>query len=93
MADTCEAPPGFLTAVTEAVGAAHCLSDPDLKASYETDWTRRFGGPALVVIRPGSTAEVAQVLAACNRFNVGVVPRAAIQALWEARCRGRVKPC
>ncbi len=75
MADTCEAPPGFLTAVTEAVGAAHCLSDPDLKASYETDWTRRFGGPALVVIRPGSTAEVAQVLAACNRFNVGVVPQ------------------
>jgi FAD/FMN-containing dehydrogenase len=75
MAEHCQAPPGFLAALHAAVGPAHCLSDPDLKASYELDWTRRFGAPALVVIRPGDTAEVAKVLAACTRFRVGVVPQ------------------
>ena len=68
-------PQGFLAAVNDAVGPDHCLSDPDLKASYERDWTRRFGAPALVVVRPASTSEVAKVLAACNRFQVAVVPQ------------------
>jgi len=39
------------------------------------DWTRRFGGPALVVVRPANTSEVASVLAACSRFQVAVVPQ------------------
>ena len=60
---------------SEAVGPAHCLSDPDLKASYELDWTRRFGGPSLVVVRPATPPRSPQVLAACNRFGVAVVPQ------------------
>jgi len=75
MADSGPAPQGFLAAVRDVVGPANCLSDPDLKASYELDWTRRYGGPALVVIRPANTSEVAKVLAACSLFNVGVVPQ------------------
>jgi FAD/FMN-containing dehydrogenase len=75
MADSCQAPQGFLEAIRDAVGPEHCLSDPDLKASYELDWTRRFGGPALVVVRPANTSEVAEVLATCNRFRVAVVPQ------------------
>ncbi len=31
-------------ALTAAVGAAHVLTDPDLRAPYERDWTGRFGG-------------------------------------------------
>src|ERR1035438_6571974 len=75
MADSCQAPQGFLAAISDAVGPDHCLSDPDLKASYELDWTRRFGGPALVGARPANPSEVAKVLAACNRFRVAVVPQ------------------
>ncbi len=75
MADSCQAPQGFLQAIRDAVGPEHCISDPDVKASYELDWTRRFGGPALVVVRPASTCEVAEVLATCNRFGVAVVPQ------------------
>ncbi len=75
MADPYQVPPGFLATLNDAVGPEHCLNDPDLKASYELDWTRRFGGPALVVVRPANTAEVARVLAACNQFRVGVVPQ------------------
>lgn len=57
------------------VGAAHVLTDPDMRAAYERDWTGRFGAPAAMVVRPGSTAEVAAVLAACARAGTSVVPQ------------------
>ena len=65
----------LLAALRDAVGDRHCLTDPDLRASYETDWTRRFSGSALAVVRPGSTQEVAAVLRACAAVGVGVVPQ------------------
>jgi FAD/FMN-containing dehydrogenase len=61
--------------LAEIVGPSHCLTDPDLRASYETDWTRRWQGVALAVVRPGSTDEVAAVLRACADGGVGVVPQ------------------
>jgi FAD/FMN-containing dehydrogenase len=66
---------GLLAALRAAVGERHCLTDPDLRASYETDWTRRFSGRALAVVRPGSTDEVAAVLRVCADAGVGVVPQ------------------
>jgi len=57
------------------VGDAHLLTDPDLRASYETDWTRRFHGEALAVVRPGSAEEVAAVVRACARHGVAVIPQ------------------
>ena len=65
----------LLAELRAIVGESQCLADPDLRASYETDWTRRFGGPCLVVVRPGSTEEVAAVLRACGAAGVGVVPQ------------------
>jgi FAD/FMN-containing dehydrogenase len=62
-------------ALREIVGERHCLVDPGLRASYETDWTRRFTGDALAVVRPGSTDEVAAVLRACSDAGIGVVPQ------------------
>jgi FAD/FMN-containing dehydrogenase len=56
-----------------AVGAEHVLIDPDLRASYETDWTGRFSGESRAVVRPGTAAEVAGVLAACTDARVPVV--------------------
>src|SRR2546430_4671485 len=55
------------------VGGTHVLVDPDLRAPYETDWTRRFTGTARCVVRPASTAEVAAVVRACAEFSVPVV--------------------
>jgi FAD/FMN-containing dehydrogenase len=54
------------------VGDAHVLTDDDLKASYETDWTRRFHGSARCVVRPADTAEVAAVLRACADADIAV---------------------
>ena len=58
--------------LAEAVGTDHVLADPSLRASYETDWTRRFHGAARCVVRPGATAEVAAVVGACAAENVAV---------------------
>src|SRR3954447_21223616 len=57
------------------VGAAHVLGDPELRASYGRDITGRFGGPAALVVRPGHTQEVAEVLAACHAGGTPVVPQ------------------
>ncbi len=56
-------------------GAGNVLSDPDVCAPYEVDWTGRFGAGARAVVRPGSTQEVAGVLRACARHDVAVVPQ------------------
>ncbi|MGH2383053.1 MAG: FAD-binding oxidoreductase [Candidatus Limnocylindria bacterium] len=65
----------LLATLRAIVGDQHCLTDAALRASYETDWTRRFHGEALAVVRPGSTEDVARVLLACADAGVGVVPQ------------------
>jgi FAD/FMN-containing dehydrogenase len=57
------------------VGDGHVLVDPETRAGYEVDWTRSFGAPALAVVRPASTEEVAAVVAACRRAGVAIVPQ------------------
>lgn len=55
------------------VGAGHVLVDSDLKASYETDWTGRFTGRAVCVVRPRTTQQVAEVLRVCATAGASVV--------------------
>jgi FAD/FMN-containing dehydrogenase len=55
------------------VGAEHVLTDPDVTRSYETDWTGRFSGSSLCVVRPGTTDEVASVLRLCSSAGQRVV--------------------
>jgi FAD/FMN-containing dehydrogenase len=57
------------------VGADHVLADPELKAGYEGDLTGRFGGEALLVVRPATTEQVVEVLHACAEAGVAVVPQ------------------
>jgi FAD/FMN-containing dehydrogenase len=69
-------PPDRLLADLEGLlGPAHLLRDPDLVAGYAQDWTGRWRGAPLAVARPGSTVEVAAVLAACHAAGVPVVPQ------------------
>lgn len=60
-------------ALARIVGESFVLVDPDLKAPYEVDWTRRFHGSAGMVVRPRDTDEVAQVLRRCDDAGVPVV--------------------
>ena len=54
------------------VGERHVLSEGDLGA-WEQDWRKRSRGKALAVVRPGSTAEVAQVVKACAASGTSIV--------------------
>jgi len=63
----------LLDELRATVGPEHVLTDGDLTASYETDWTGRFTGRAACVVRPRTTHEVAAVLRACSAAGQQVV--------------------
>ena len=65
----------LIDALVAAVGERDVLVDDDVRASYETDWTRRFNGRARAVVRPADATEVAAVLAACREHGAAVVPQ------------------
>lgn len=57
------------------VGAAHVLTDETTMAGYLVDWSNRFPGKALAVVRPSTTEEVAAVLRLANETTTPVVPQ------------------
>jgi FAD/FMN-containing dehydrogenase len=64
----------LLDQLRAAVGAPNVLTEGDLSA-FEEDWRKRVRGKALAVVRPGSTAEVAQVVRACAAAGASIVPQ------------------
>jgi FAD/FMN-containing dehydrogenase len=69
------APAELLARLRDAVGDAHLLADADLRAGYETDWTRRWRGEAACVVRPGDVDQVAAVVRACADAGAALVPQ------------------
>lgn len=67
--------PELRRALEGAVGADHVLTDAGMRATYEVDWTRRWRGTALAVVRPASTDEVAAVMRVCHVAGASVVPQ------------------
>lgn len=55
------------------VGPANVLTDPDVRATYEVDWTRRWTGTSSAVIRPADTAELSAVMSVCHGHGLGCV--------------------
>jgi FAD/FMN-containing dehydrogenase len=66
--------PGIVHRLREVVGP-QVIIDPDVIASYTTDWTRRFVGRTGAVVRPGSSEEVAGIVAVCRELGVALVPQ------------------
>ena len=56
------------------VGQPNVITGADAE-SFLVDWRGRYSGQALAVVRPGSTAEVAAVMAWCSAHRVPVVPQ------------------
>ena len=67
-------PATLLTELRHLLGQAQVMTEGDLSA-WEQDWRKRWRGKALAVVRPGNTAEVAQVLQACARHGATLVPQ------------------
>lgn len=63
--------PGRLLAALQACGVP-VVEDPALLAGPAVDWTGRWRGPVLGLVRPRSTHQVAQVLAAARSVGVPV---------------------
>jgi FAD/FMN-containing dehydrogenase len=58
----------------EVVGP-QAVVDPEIVASYTTDWTGRFVGDSPVVVRPESTEQVAGVVSVCRELGLALVPQ------------------
>ena len=65
----------LLAELAGIVGPAHVLTAPEATAVYTVDWSGRFLGITPAVVRPGSTDEVAAVIAACGRIDAAIVPQ------------------
>ncbi len=61
--------------LADIVGAAHVLTAAAETQPYLTDWRKQYSAAAECVIRPGSTEEVARVVAVCAGEGVAVVPQ------------------
>ncbi|MEO8246124.1 MAG: FAD-binding oxidoreductase [Chloroflexota bacterium] len=64
-----------LQRLASIVGASNVLTDPDLTAAFEVDWTGRWSGRSLAVVRPADRDEVGAVLRLCSSEGVAVVPQ------------------
>lgn len=59
----------------KAVGSDHVLTAENDQAGYLVDWTNRFHGKALAVVRPATTEEVAAVMKIASEKGIPVVPQ------------------
>ena len=73
--DTMPSTQALANSLAGIVGAANVLADADLKATYETDWTRRYSGTARLVVRPRTTEELAETLKLLAEAGAAVVPQ------------------
>ncbi len=65
----------LLDSFSAVVGEAHVLTEPGAIEGFVVDWTGRYQGSALCVVRPGTVEQVASILQACNIAGVSVVPQ------------------
>jgi FAD/FMN-containing dehydrogenase len=67
--------PELLAQLTAIVGPGNAITDAFDQAPYLKEWRDLYTGRTPVVLRPGSTAEVSAILAACNAARVAIVPQ------------------
>jgi FAD/FMN-containing dehydrogenase len=68
--------PDLIARFTDIVGPAHALTDPDQQLPYLREWRDLYEGRASIVLRPGTTEEVAKILALAHERAIPVVPQA-----------------
>ena len=61
-------------ALADVVGARHCLREPAELEPYAVDWRGAARGTPLAVVKPATTAEVAETVRRCAAQGIAVVP-------------------
>jgi FAD/FMN-containing dehydrogenase len=64
-----------LDALARIVGEDHAIRDPEAMTPYLVEWRDRYFGKAALVLKPGSTAEVAAILKRANETHTAIVPQ------------------
>ncbi len=64
-----------LDALVRIVGEDHAIRDAEAMAPYLVEWRDRYHGKAALVLKPGSTAEVAAILKLANETRTAIVPQ------------------
>ncbi len=59
----------------EIVGSTGLITAPHEVAPYANDWRKRYAGKPAAVVKPASTAEVAEVVRACADSRTAIVPQ------------------
>ena len=67
--------PHLVERFRDVVGGDNVLLEPDAMASYAIDWTGRFKGEPLAVVRPADSAQVSAVVAQCKDSGIAIVPQ------------------
>jgi FAD/FMN-containing dehydrogenase len=67
--------PDLLPRLAAIVGVRHVLTEPGDVGPHLVEWRGLFHGACAAVVRPGSTAEVAAVVAACSEAGTAIVPQ------------------
>jgi FAD/FMN-containing dehydrogenase len=65
----------LLSAIRAIVGDRGILTEPSDTAAYSEDWRRLYKGTTAAVIRPGTTEELAAVVALCAQSGTAIVPQ------------------
>jgi FAD/FMN-containing dehydrogenase len=68
--------PSLIERLRAIVGREHALTDADQQLPYLREWRELYAGRAGVVLRPGSTEEVARIMAIAHAHAIPVVPQA-----------------
>jgi FAD/FMN-containing dehydrogenase len=66
---------GLLGRLAAIVGERNVLTDDASMTPYVHDWLGKYHGSAQAVVRPGSAAEVAAILAVCRETGTPIVPQ------------------
>jgi FAD/FMN-containing dehydrogenase len=64
-----------LDALVRIVGEPHAIRDADSMTPYLVEWRDRYHGNAALVLKPGTTEEVAAILKRANETRTAIVPQ------------------
>lgn len=65
----------LIEALCGVVGAAYVLTEGADVVPFSKDWRGRYSGQPLCVVRPGTAAELAEVVRLCAEADVAMVPQ------------------
>ncbi len=66
--------PDHIAALSSLTDVKGLISDDD-KASYLTEWRKRWPGESPLLLAPGTTQEVARIVSYCHQNDIGITPQ------------------